>query len=827
MFIKNKFIFSLLFLFSAIIFNNSSLAQTSKNINMQNLASIKVDELTDEQIEEFWAKATEQGITLDVLELEATKRKMPKTELNKLLDRIKRTELQNTIELQDEVDINFKSKKETKKQKKDDEQDEFESLFDQLIAKPFGAELFTNKNISFEPNLKIATPLNYVLGPDDELIIDVFGYSEDTYKLKVSAEGTVRLPTAGPVLVSGLTLEQAKLKLTNRLKEVYSKISTGETGVNVTLGSIRSIKVIVLGEVNKPGTYTLSSLATVFNALYASGGPNENGSFRNIKIIRGNKVVATLDVYDFLMKGESKGNIRLQDNDIIQIPAYQNRVEAKGEVKRWALFETKANETLEDVLQYAGGFKTNAYTERIKVIRNTGKQKGVADVEKQNFKNFKVENGDVFIASKLLDRYENRVSISGAVFRPGVFGLTQGFTLKQLIEKADGLKEDAFLNRAIIYRLKPDNTKEIISVSLNDLLNGNTNDVILKREDKVIIASKLEMQDKKEVTINGLVQKAGNYDYAENMTVEDLIVAAGGFKEGASIKRIEVARRVYNADKLSKNAEAAVVAELDVNENLTLQTKSFTLLPFDIVTVYQQPGFVKQETITIDGEVLYPGVYTISKRSERISDIIKRGGGLTAQSFSDGAILLRKKQLTLTEQVISKNKLRALKKLSKDTVDRNTVIEEEIEREFDIVGIDLKRALKNPQSKFDLILKDGDIIRIPTERQTVAVSGEVLYPVRIIYERGKGLRRYVNGAGGFTNKALKRGTYVVYANGKAKATKNYVLFKVYPTLKPGSEIIVPVKEDARKVSASEIAGLASSFASLIVLTITVISINAK
>lgn len=823
----NAYLRLLGFLISVFLLVNANLfAQNGGVINLQNLANIQVDELSDDQISEFWTRAQSQGITLEMLQLEAAKRKMPKTELTKLIDRIKNLADVSKKTPETEDDLVDKPKKEKLKDK-DEAEDEFAALFSNLVPKPFGHELFTNKNISFEPNLKIATPLNYVLGPDDELLVDIYGYSEETYKLKVSSEGTVRLPVAGPVAVAGLTFEQAKTKISGKLAQVYGKILTGETGVNISLGSIKSIKVIILGEVVKPGTYTLSSLATVFNALYACGGPNDNGSFRNIKIIRGNKTIAVLDVYDFLIKGESKGNVRLQDNDIIQVPAFQSRVEVKGEIKRWAYYETKPDDKLSDLLIFTGGFSKNAYTQRVKVLRNDGAQRGVADVEQSFFKTFKPQNGDVYVVGKLLDRFENRVIINGAVFRPGMFALTPGLTLKQLIQKADGVKEDAFLTRAIIYRLKPDNSKEMLSVNLVDLLNGKTEDILLKREDKVIVASKLEMRDNPVVTIGGLVQKFGEYDFAENMTVEDLIIAAGGFKEGASIKRIEIARRLYDSDKLNKNAEAAKVAEFDVNEDLTFTGKDFKLQPFDIVTVYQKPGFVLQETITLEGELMYPGIYTIAKRSERISDLIKRSGGLTSQSFPEGAILLRKKQQTLTEEVIAKNKLRALKKLSKDTTNLQTAVSEEEEKMYDIVGLDLKKAISKPGSKFDLLLRNGDVLRVPFEKQTVSVSGEVLYPVRIVYESNKSLRNYVNGAGGFTSKALKRGTYVVYANGKARAAKNYVLFKSYPRIKPGAEIIVPVKEDGKKLSPGEIAALANSFASLLVLTITVISLNAR
>ena len=809
-----------IFIFAFIIVLGSHLsllnAQTASGINMQNLATVKVDDLSDDQIFSFWSRMKSSGLSMAQLQVEASKRKMSGTEFDKLKQRLENINgQQNTPSA---IGAGARSYLGSAQEEKDKTTD---LAFASLKPKIFGAELFSNKNLSFEPNLKMATPLNYPLGPDDELIIDIYGFSEETYNVKVSPDGFARLPYAGPVQVSGLTVDQAKRKIIQNLSKTYDRINTGETKVSVTLGNIRSIKVIIVGEVNLPGTYTLPSLATVFNALYASGGPGNNGSMRNIKVIRNNKTVSTLDVYEFMLNGDAKGNIRLQDQDIIKVGSYQNRVELKGQVKREGLFEITKNESIKDVLNFAGGFTDNAYRERIKVIRNTNKQKSVADVSSDLFGMFSPKSGDVYIVDNILDRYENRVQINGAVFRPGFYALEEGLTVAKLIKKAEGLREDAFMTRAIIYRLKEDNTLEVLSFNTADIVSGKAKDVLLKREDVIQIASEKELKEGYNVSINGEVLRQGNFAYADNMRIEDLIIAAGGLKESASIKRIEVSRRKKDADKLSKTGDIAIIKQFDVEKDLKdNEASKFILEPFDVVTVFPASGYTTQKTIRIEGEVLFPGVYTISKNDEHISDIIKRSGGLTASAFQDGAILLRPKLQTITDEYIKANKLKALKKQSKDSNDLFNQIEEEAVNGYDIVGIDLAQILKKPNSKTDFFLHEGDIIKIPFEKQTVMVSGEVLYPVRLKYDKSMGLKSYISNAGGFATKAIKRRAYVVYANGTAKATKNFLGLKFYPKIKPGSEIVIPQRESKKGLNAVEIATFATSLTTILLVSIT-------
>ena len=784
-------------------------------LSLQNIAKIKIDDLSDNEIADFWEKTQNSGLTLSQLEKEAKNRNVPADEIIKLKERINNLQATNTPtkttiigerKITSKPDGNLQLEKER--------------------SKIFGAELFSNKNLTFEPNMKMATPQNYQLGPDDELLIDIYGYSEETMNLKVSPDGNIRIPLAGIVQVSGLTIEQAKIRIVRSLSQIYERINSGETKVNITLGNIRSIKVLIVGEVNLPGTYTLPSLATVFNALYASGGPNKNGSMRNIKVIRNNKLIVTLDIYDFMLKAEVKGNIRLQDQDIIKISPYENKISIKGEVKREGFFEVQKNETLNDVINFAGGFTNDSYKEKIKVIRNTSKQKSVADIQQELFGMFNPKSGDEFQVDKLLNRYENRVIINGAVFRPGTYALESGLTVLKLINKAEGLKEDAFATRAIIYRLKEDNSLTMLSINLIDAKDGKVSDILLQREDIIQIASKLELKEGYNVTINGQVINPGTFSYAQNMKIEDLIIAAGGFREAASYSRVEVSRRKFDTDKTQTNAEIAIVKQFDLNKDLKDNPSlKFELEPFDIVNVYVQPGYEPQKNVTIEGEVLYPGNYTLEKNNEYISDLLKRSGGLTAAGYLDGIVLLRKKNRSVLEDIIKANKLRALQKQSKDQEDVNEQILNSENGEYDIVGIDVSKILKKPGSKADLLLREGDIIRVPYIKQTVFVSGEVLYPVKVNVNIAGGLRGFVRNAGGFSIKAMKRKTYVVYANGTVKASKNFLVFNIYPKIKPGCEIIVPKKEVKKGTNIAEIATVTTSLSTLVFLIVTITNIS--
>ena len=700
-----------------------------------------------------------------------------------------------------------------------------EDILNTLQPKIFGADLFRNKNLTFEPNLNLATPVNYILGPNDQLNISVYGNSVANWKLYVSPEGNINIPGAGLLNVSGKTIEQATAAIKNKLIANNYAIGRG-TNVQVSLGNIRSIKVIIVGEVVKPGTYTLPSLATVFNALYAAGGPGDNGSFRQIEIIRGNHIIRRLDIYDFLLKGEQKDNIRLEDQDIIRIPTYRVRVQMAGEVKRPALFEVLPGETLRDIIGFAGGFTDQAYTELIKVSQISNQQRRLTDVPENDFKNYIPLRGDKYTVEHILNRYENRVTINGAVFRPGEYELENGLTVSRLIQKAAGLKEDAFTERGSITRLKPDNTTEQLSFNVRDILNKSAVDIPLQREDVITISSIFDLRGKYRVSIKGEVRKPGEFAYADSMSVADLIIKAGGFTEGASAKRIEVSRRIFDSDPKVKSSKIAQVYSINVDANLKTGDANFTLKPFDIVSVYSLPGFEVQKTVKVEGEVIYPGYYTIEKKDEKISDLISRAGGLTVFADVEGSSLKRENAAILG---IDKTKIdtSALRKEQAERVTRlqrsykDSTKTDTTQFRNNYIGIDLKKILDKPGTNDDLILENGDVLRVPKEQQVVRVNGEVLYPSAVVYSRGKTFKEYVLNAGGFSPSALKSGAYVVYPNGTVNGTRKFLFFNNHPKVKPGSEIYVPKKLPSKGNTLQDILGLTTGLVSLVVLFITV------
>lgn len=810
---RNSFLLRRFLILLSLIFSVFFQLNAQQNISLNDLSTLKVDELSDEQLQAFSDKLWQNGFKLADVELEARKKGMPETEWVKLKLRLTKIGFGNsnqTMENEKErrADLSIESNSPPK-------------ILDE--NRIFGMELFTDKNLVFEPNLRMPTPMNYQLGPGDELLIDVYGYSEQSFAAKVSPDGKIKLNNIGIIQVGGLTIDQASARIKNTLANSYEGISNGSTKVNIALGNIRSIKVLLIGEVSKPGTYTLPSLATIFNALYQAGGPNENGSFRNIALIRNNKVISKLDVYEFLRTGINKDNVRLQDQDVIKVFPYESRVQLKGEVKRKGFYEVKANETLKDLINTAGGFKSNAYQGLIKVTRNTEIQKSVFDIPSNLYPVFTPKNGDVYLVDSILDRFENRVQIRGSVFKPGEYSIDGGLTISKLIAKANGITEDAFTSRAIIYRLKEDNSLEMVSFNVSDVMSGK-GDLPLKREDIVQIASKFELKEGVQISINGEVIKPGLYNFAENMRIEDLIIAAGGFKETASINRIEVSRRKFDIDRMSPTGEVAIVKQFKVEKDLKDNPDSkFLLQPFDVVSVFRESGFSTQKIVKIEGEVLFPGTYSINKNDEKVTDLINRSGGITVNGYPDGALLLRPKSEGISQNLVNQNKLRALKRQSKDTISLGLEKDELYDDfKYDIVGIDLAKLLKKPESKENLLLREGDIVVVPMERQTVLVSGEVLFPVRIKYKKGQSLRSYVSESGGFTYRAAKKRAYVVYSNGTAKASKGFLFVRSYPKIKPGAEIIVPRKEEKKPVSTLEYVTIITSLTSMFILIYSVI-----
>jgi protein involved in polysaccharide export with SLBB domain len=676
----------------------------------------------------------------------------------------------------------------------------------------FGYQLFNNNKLSFDPSVNLPTPKNYVLGVGDQLFINVWGASQQTYETPVDKTGAIYIPSLGPVFVAGMNFDAASRKIKKRLAEIYSGLTKAkpDTWAMVSLSALRAIKVNIIGAANAPGTYNLPATATVFNALYLSGGPNGNGSFRNIKLIRNNKVIKTIDVYDFLITGNTSGNAQLRDQDVIFIPTYKERVRTSGNFKRDMYFELKKGETLKDLIRYAGGFTDAAYKATVSVNRLTDKQKEIVDVNEKNYATFPMKNGDMVSAGAILNRYTNRVIINGAVYRPGTYELTPGMTLADLITKADGVKQDVYSNRGLIIREKKDLTKESIPFDVNTVLQHKTT-IKLQREDVVIINTIFSMREARYVRISGEIQKAGRYPYYNNMTIKDLIFLAQGFKVGASGSYVEIARRNSQQEASEPNSKLATVFTLKIDKSLKIEggKDNFVLKPYDYVFIRRAPSYFPQKDVTINGEVNYPGTYTITTKSERISDLLKRAGGLTKFAYAPGATLKRAKMTTR----IQKEKLMAL--TASDTAMRiNAQQLATVNQSRTLVELNLQEILKHPGGPQDYVLKQGDVIYIPPIRQTVRVIGAVLNPMSLRYEKSHSLKYYVNKSGGYARNAKKSKVYILYANGTT-VTKN-------GAIQPGSQIVVPQKpKKPYRNNVATYLSIATVFASLSVSMVAI------
>jgi protein involved in polysaccharide export with SLBB domain len=700
-----------------------------------------------------------------------------------------------------------------------------------LRRKLFGFNIFNNPNISFETSLKIPTPKNYTLGTDDELIIDINGFSEEHYNLPITSEGFIRIPKVGNVFVSGITIEEAKKRIVDRLSKIYVGLKSyngaaPNTTATVSLGSIRTIRVTLLGEIVAPGSYSMSSLSRIINALYLSGGPNENGTFRDIRVIRDKRLIAQVDLYDLLTTGNLRQNITLQDQDIIQVGAYKSRIEVTGRIRKPAIFENLPNESLEKIItEYGNGFAPDAYRQVVKIQRFTDKDLKLIDLNFDLLSSFYPKNGDVITVEQILtDRTENAVTLNGAVFRGGRYSVSDNQTLTKLIKRAEGFKQDAFLPRISIVRLQDDLTKENISVNYNDIVSGKSPDVVLKREDIITVYSGLDLMENYTVRIQGeinvkggtpvvaatpasgstgvadtptgttIVTPTGTFPYVKNMTVEDLIQKAGGLKESAATGRIEVIRRKKNIGKDDPNQITSAIGEkfnFAINSDLSISETSskFILEPFDEVFVRSSPNYEKQQFVSVEGQVIFPGVYALERKDERISDLMKRVGGLNAQAYAAGATLIRKFKISKQE---ADRKRKQFSDLSDVTTDASVKVEEVKEETEESIGIELMKAIDNVGTPTDMLLQDGDIIRIPKEPQTVRMQGEVLYPTSTRYLAGMPFKHYISESGGFTDLSARRRSYIVYANGSVDRTRKLLgLFNIYPKVEPGSEIIVP------------------------------------
>jgi protein involved in polysaccharide export with SLBB domain len=787
--------------------------QAQDLLRSRDLKQVRVDELTDGDIAKIKAQLSAAGMTLEQAEPMVLSRGMSVTEFNKLKQRMQsnvsgagsKLKTGSSTQVSAERTYNGVDSLDTEK-------------YGAKPAKPFinplifGSELYTSMAPSFEPNMKMATPANYVVGPDDALQLTIFGIQEYNGELVVSPEGNISVPNVGQIKVVGMTIEAATQKIKNTLaSSVYKTLQSGGSKMSLSLSKIRSIKVTVIGS-NRPGTYNLSSLSSVFNALYVAGGPNANGSFREIELIRNNKVERKIDLYQFLLEGNQSDNINLKDNDVIRIPAYKKRVELQGQVKRPGIFELMPGDDFNRLLSYASGFTDTAYQSAVKVFQYTDKERKVMDLPLASYTKYQPNSGDLLVVGKVLNRFSNRVKISGAIFRPDTYELTNGLRVADLIRKADGLTEDAFTGRAQIYRLEEDLSRAIRSLDIKKALAGDgEQNLLLQREDELVISSIHELKDSFQVSIQGEIRLPGKYDFAGNLTLKDLIIQAGGLTD-AAFKRVEIARLIKRDSIAGTDNRASEIIVADINDDLTSATANVSLRPYDVVTIRRKAGYQIPESVLVSGQVQYPGPYALNDRSERVSSVLKRAGNYTNDAYPEGAYL--KRMNTEAEKMKSREALKTLQKNVSDTGNSKALLEQEVAREFDKIPLDIPAILRNPGSLEDLVLRAGDELVIPKFDGQVKVSGAVLMATQVPFIASNGLKDYLNAAGGFSSRALRKKTYVVYANGKAATTSHFLFFKSFPKVLPGSEVIVPAKPENKKASTAEIIGISSAIASL-------------
>jgi protein involved in polysaccharide export with SLBB domain len=773
----------------------------------QNVSTLNVSDLSDAQVEKISQEIENNGLDQDQATTLAKARGASQLQIDQLLQRMQQMD---TFPAQNDQ-VNFSDTRNNQSINNHSVKATVETSV--INTKTFGYQLFNSDNLTFEPSFNIPTSNNYILGIGDELLITIWGASQATYKLSINSNGSVIIPDLGPVYLNGSTFETAKKQIQNRLESIYSGLKKGKpnTWSDINLTGGRSIRINIAGEANLPGTYTLPSTASAYNALYLSGGPNENGSFRNIKLIRNGEIIKIIDVYDFLVNAEMSGNLQLQEDDIVFIPTYQSKVKVVGAFKRDGFFEIKADENLDDLIHFAGGFSNNAYTQNLSLIRSTDREKKVLDISKADFDKFQLKNGDVLKADILLDRFENRVSINGSVFRPGDYEWKEGMKLSELLEKAEGANESAFRERAYISRRMENWEWKFITFNLGEIEKG-LSDITLQHEDVVTIRSHFDLREEQTISIVGQVQDPGSLIFNEGMTLKDVIYLSGGFKEAADVSYIDIARRL-NYEETTMNTDTLLhIYTFPVSRNLmmTEENENFKILPFDKIFVRKAPGFNNIESVNIIGEVIYAGDYPLQNKKERISDLIKRAGGLTPEAYLKGATLSRR--LTLRPEELETRI---------DLMKQDTSLVLKLYG-TEMVGIDLSVVQKKPGSDFDLLLLPGDKINIPQKYQTVKVSGNVMNPIKLSYVEGQNLLDYVNNSGGFGSRTKKSNIYVIYPNGITKSTKGNFITRNYPSILPGSEIIIPQKPEKRNADQTgKWLAIASTLSSLAIAIKTV------
>ena len=673
--------------------------------------------------------------------------------------------------------------------------------------KVFGRDIFNNKSLTFEPQMNIATPQNYVLGPGDQLVVDIYGSTQQTEILTVSPDGEVTVPNLGPVQVSGLTVSAAQSRIRSRLGKFYS-----DSDIKVTVGQTRTIIVNVMGEVNVPGTYTLSAFSTVFNALYMAGGISDLGTLRNVKVIRNGRQISVIDIYEFIINGRLSGNVRLQDNDVIQVGPYECIVDVTGRVKRPMAYEMRKTESLSSLLKYSGGFTGDAYKKSIRVLRKSEELKSVYNVEEFEMSDFKMDDGDSVIVDSIIDRYKNMVEVRGAVFRPGMYHLGEKVnSVRSLVEYSSGLTEEAMTARAVIRRMKPNRTHEVVPVDIEGIMNGTVADVPLQNEDVLFVPTLIEHQNLRTLTIDGEVICPGIYEYADKMTIEDLILQAGGLTDEASTVKIDISRRLYDPQARQATMDVARTFSLELKPDFAIDhSDNFLLEPYDIVHVRRSPVYQKSINVLVEGEVTFEGVYSMEKKNQRLSDVIQSAGGMVPGANVHGARLLRK----MTED--EKARMQAVIQMARQSADgKDSVSLDKISlSDTYTVGIHLDEALAHPGSTQDIELVDGDRLIVPKYNHTVRISGDVNAPNTVAYDEGKNYKYYIKQAGGFGERAKKSHAYIVYQNGTMALAKE-------GKIEPGCEIVVPTKRRRDSQAISQWLGIGTSAASLATMAATI------
>lgn len=694
--------------------------------------------------------------------------------------------------------------------------------------KVFGRDIFNNEELSFEPNMNIATPNNYVLGAGDAVLIDIYGASQKTVEATVSPDGFVVVEGFGPIQVAGLTVSQANSRIRSQLGARYSS-----SKIRLSVGQTRTITVNVMGEVKTPGTYTLAAFASVFHALYMAGGPNDIGTLRNIKVYRNNRLVSTVDVYDYILNGKLSGNVRLGDNDVIVVGAYDCLVNVTGKVKRPMYYEMKSTESVGTLINYAGGFTGDAYRKSVRIVRKSGSQYSIHNVNEFDMASFRMADNDSVSVDSIIPRYSNMVEIKGAVFRPGMYQIGDNiYSVKTLLEHAEGVTEEAFTAHAVMHRMKADRTLEALSVDIQGIMDGTVADIPLKNEDVLFIPTRIESQVEQTIAIHGEVQYPGTYKYAENETLEDFVLQAGGLKESASMHNVLISRRVSNPHALTTDSVLAQTFNFSLKDGFVIDgQQSFRLMPFDEVYVRKSPGYFKQQNVTISGEIMFAGDYTLTKKNERLSDLFHRAGGGTELAFIEGARLQRKvneAERQRFEEIAKMQKAEKERIMQEIAINNQRSISEmnqtvnleeitEIPESYP-VGIELDKALKNPGCDADIVLREGDEIFIPTYNSTVKINGEVMYPNSVGYVDGKSAKYYIKRAGGYNRYAKKNMAYVIYMNGTVAKVSDGA------KIRPGCEIVVPQKAIGRKMSITEYLAIGSTAASIATMAITIANI---